>query len=57
MVVLSQIGEVAAATTAAAILIGKFGVSAIIFVGLAGGIHPPVQIGDVVVATCQSDST
>jgi adenosylhomocysteine nucleosidase len=47
--VLSRIGKVAAATTATA-LIERFGVSRIIFTGVAGGLAPGVQVGDVVVA-------
>jgi adenosylhomocysteine nucleosidase len=44
---LSRIGKVAAATTAAA-LIERFGVSAIVFTGVAGGVGRGVQVGDVV---------
>jgi len=50
VVVLSRIGKVAAATTTA-ILIEKFGAAEVVFVGLAGGIHRSVQIGDIVVAS------
>lgn len=50
VVVLSRIGKVAAAATTA-ILIETFNVTEIVFVGLAGGIHPSVQIGDIVVAS------
>lgn len=46
---LSGIGKVAAATTTAA-LIEHFGAQQIIFTGVAGGIGPGVQVGDVVVA-------
>ena len=46
---LSKIGKVAAATTAAA-LIEKFGATRIVFTGVAGGIGPGVQVGDLVVA-------
>lgn len=46
---LSKIGKVAAATTATA-LIEKFGAQCIVFTGVAGGIGPGVQVGDVVVA-------
>jgi adenosylhomocysteine nucleosidase len=47
--VLSRIGKVAAATTATA-LIERFHVDRIVFTGVAGGIAPGVQRGDVVVA-------
>jgi adenosylhomocysteine nucleosidase len=47
---LSRIGKVAAATTTAA-LIERFGVGAIIFTGVAGGVGPRVHVGDVVVGT------
>lgn len=46
----SKIGKVAAATTAAT-LIEAFGVSRIVFTGVAGGVGLGVQVGDVVVAT------
>lgn len=48
--VLSGIGKVAAATTAAA-LIERFGVTRIVFTGVAGGVGQGVQVGDVVVAS------
>ena len=47
---LSKIGKVAAATTATA-LIERFGVSRIVFTGVAGGLGAGVHVGDVVVAT------
>ena len=47
---LSHIGKVAAATTATA-LIERFDVTDIIFTGVAGGLMPGVNVGDMVVAT------
>jgi len=47
--VLSRIGKVAAATTAA-LLIERFSVDRIVFTGVAGGVAPHVQRGDVVIA-------
>ncbi len=47
---LSRIGKVAAATTATT-LIEAFGVQRLVFTGVAGGVGPGVQVGDVVVAT------
>ena len=47
---LSGIGKVAAATTAAVLLGGGFGVSRIVFTGVAGGLGSEVKVGDVVVA-------
>jgi adenosylhomocysteine nucleosidase len=48
--VLSRIGKVAAAVTAT-LLLERFGVRAIVFSGVAGGLAPGVEVGDVVVAT------
>jgi adenosylhomocysteine nucleosidase len=50
VVVLSGIGKVAAATTAA-ILIEQFKVERIVFTGVAGGLGKNVKIGDLVVAS------
>jgi adenosylhomocysteine nucleosidase len=47
VVVFSGWGKVAAATTAS-VLILKFGVTEIVFTGVAGAIHPELTIGDVV---------
>lgn len=47
--VLSRIGKVAAATTAT-VLLERFGVSALVFTGVAGGLGGGVRVGDVVVA-------
>ena len=47
---LSRIGKVAAATTSTA-LIEAFGIDALIFTGVAGGLRQGVNVGDVVVAT------
>lgn len=47
---LSRIGKVAAATTTAT-LIEHFGVGRVLFTGVAGGIGPDVQVGDVVVGS------
>ena len=49
VLVLSGIGKVAAATTAT-LLIHGFDVKALVFTGVAGGLHPGVNVGDVVVA-------
>src|SRR5690349_19491718 len=47
--VLSRLGKVAAATTAT-LLIERFKVDRIVFTGVAGGIAPGVNRGDVVLA-------
>lgn len=47
--VLSRIGKVAAATTAT-VLVERFATTRIVFTGVAGGIGPGVEVGDVVVA-------
>ncbi len=46
---LSRIGKVSATLTAA-VLIGHFGASRMVFTGVAGGLAPGVKVGDVVVA-------
>jgi adenosylhomocysteine nucleosidase len=47
--VLSRIGKVAGAVTAT-LLVEKFGVTHILFTGVAGAGHPGVAVGDIVVA-------
>ena len=47
--VLSRLGKVAAAMTAA-MLVEKYGVTHIVFTGVAGSGDPHVQVGDIVVA-------
>ncbi|WP_410877955.1 5'-methylthioadenosine/adenosylhomocysteine nucleosidase [Myroides sp. DW712] len=49
VVVYSRIGKVAAATTVSALLL-HFHVDEVIFIGVAGGIAPHIEVGDVVVA-------
>ncbi|MFC4277093.1 5'-methylthioadenosine/adenosylhomocysteine nucleosidase [Achromobacter aloeverae] len=49
VLVLARVGKVAAAATAVT-LIREFGVSCVLFAGLAGGIAPGVRVGDVVLA-------
>jgi adenosylhomocysteine nucleosidase len=46
---LSGIGKVAAAATAA-LLVDRFDAAALLFTGVAGGLHADVAVGDVVVA-------
>lgn len=48
VVVLSRIGKVAAASTVTT-LINRFNVQSVVFAGLAGGVHPDVLIGDIVI--------
>jgi adenosylhomocysteine nucleosidase len=48
--VLSRIGKVAAATTAT-VLLERFGVSRMVFTGVAGGLAAQAHVGDVVLAT------
>jgi adenosylhomocysteine nucleosidase len=50
VLVLSKIGKVAAATTAA-VLVERFAVQRVVFTGVAGGLGPDVQIADLVVAS------
>jgi adenosylhomocysteine nucleosidase len=49
VLVLARIGKVAAAATTVT-LIREFGVRALLFTGLAGGIAPGVNVGDVAIA-------
>lgn len=46
---LARVGKVAAATTATA-MIHQFGVDAIVFTGVAGGVAQQVRVGDIVIA-------
>lgn len=48
VLVFSRWGKVAAASTTAALIL-HFGVTEIVFCGVAGGIHPDVKRGDIVV--------
>lgn len=50
VVVFSHWGKVAAASTAT-VLITQFNVSEVIFTGVAGGIDPSLNVGDVVIAS------
>jgi len=50
VVVYSRIGKVAAATTVTALLL-HFSVNEVIFIGVAGGIAPHIEVGDVVIAS------
>lgn len=48
VLVFSRWGKVAAASTAAALIL-KFGISELIFTGVAGALNPALRIGDVVI--------
>jgi adenosylhomocysteine nucleosidase len=48
VVVFSRWGKVAAATTVATLII-HFGITELIFTGVAGAIHPDLKIGDIVI--------
>ena len=50
VVVFSRWGKVAAAATAT-MLLAEFGVSGIVFVGVAGAVDPALNLGDVVIAS------
>lgn len=50
VVAFSRWGKVAAATTATTLIL-EFGVRELLFTGVAGGVHPDLRIGDVVVAS------
>src|SRR5258706_12651478 len=50
VLVLSGIGKVSAATTAA-LLIHEFDARALVFTGVAGGLGDGVRVGDIVIAT------
>lgn len=50
VVVFSRWGKVAAATTVATLIL-KFGITELIFTGVAGGINPDLRIGDIVIGT------
>jgi adenosylhomocysteine nucleosidase len=50
VLVRSGIGKVAAATTAALLLARFDDVGALVFTGVAGGLHPQARVGDIVVA-------
>lgn len=49
VVVLSRVGKVSAAATAM-LLLERFGVSHVVFTGVAGAVDPALRIGDVVIA-------
>jgi adenosylhomocysteine nucleosidase len=50
VVVFSRWGKVAAATTVTTLIL-RFGITELLFTGVAGGLHPELQIGDIVVAS------
>lgn len=50
VLVFSRWGKVAAATTASTLIL-KFGITELIFTGVAGGISPDLKIGDIVLGT------
>jgi len=50
VVVYSRIGKVAAAATVATLIL-KFGITELIFTGVAGGISNKLKIGDIVIGT------
>ncbi len=49
VIVFSRWGKVASASTATT-LIDRFGVELIIFTGVAGGVDPSIEVGDIVIA-------
>ena len=50
VLVFSRWGKVAAATTVSTLIL-KFGITDLIFTGVAGGINPELRIGDIVLGT------
>jgi adenosylhomocysteine nucleosidase len=50
VLVFSRWGKVAAASTATTLL-QHFGVDAILFLGVAGAVHPDLRLGDIVIST------
>ncbi len=50
VVVFSRWGKVAAATTVTTLIL-QFGITELLFTGVGGGLHPTLQIGDVVIAS------
>ncbi len=50
VVVFSRWGKVAAATTVTTLIL-RFGITELLFTGVAGGFHPELKIGDVVIAS------